>query len=189
MLLKRSKELIDLFEVDPAKQIDSLSLGNKKKVGIIQALLHEPRLLILDELSSGLDPLMQKIFFEVLMKENEKGTTIFFSSHVLNEVQKLCHRVAIIKDGRILKVEEIEKLRRSQFKKINIEFSHEKYAQFLPEHTINLQTAGRTVQFFYNGEADDLIRRLAQTGVDSLWIEEPSLEEIFMHYYEKGQER
>lgn len=184
---KRTKELISLFEVDPAKKIDSLSLGNKKKLGIIQALLHEPRLLILDEPSSGLDPLMQKIFFDVLQKENAKGATIFFSSHVLNEVQKLCHRVAIIKEGRILKVEEIEKLRRSQFKKINIEYSNEKYAQALPEHSVNFQSAGRSVQFLYNGAINDLIRKLAETGVDNLWIEEPSLEEIFMHYYEKRQ--
>ena len=184
---KRTKELIDLFEVDQSKRIDSLSLGNKKKVGIIQALLHEPKVLILDEPSSGLDPLMQKIFYDVLEKENKKGTTIFFSSHVLNEVQKLCHKVAIIKEGRILRIEEIEKLRRSQFKKICIEFSDEKHPKLEINNTTNIKAVGRTMEFLYNGKIDEIIRSLADTDVDNLWIEEPSLEEVFMHYYEKEQ--
>ena len=86
---KRTAELVELFSVDTKKRIDSLSLGNKKKVGIIQALLHKPKLLILDEPTSGLDPLMQKHFHDLLREENQQGTSIFFSSHVLGEVQKL----------------------------------------------------------------------------------------------------
>ena len=82
------------------KKIDDLSFGNKKKVGIVQGLLHEPKLIILDEPTGGLDPLMQQKFFELLKEENKKGTTILFSSHILSEVQKMCDRVAIIKDGR-----------------------------------------------------------------------------------------
>jgi ABC-2 type transport system ATP-binding protein len=96
---KRMKELIEIMDINPQKKIDDLSFGNKKKVGIIQGLQHEPKLVILDEPTSGLDPLMQQRFFDLLLEENKKGTTIFFSSHILSEVQRLCNRVAIIKEG------------------------------------------------------------------------------------------
>ncbi|MDI3536525.1 MAG: beta-exotoxin transport system ATP-binding protein, partial [Eubacteriaceae bacterium] len=98
----RIKELADIMDLDLNKRIDDLSYGNKKKVGIVQGLLHEPKLIILDEPTSGLDPLMQQKFFDLIRKENELGATVLFSSHILSEVQKLCHRVAIIKDGTIV---------------------------------------------------------------------------------------
>ena len=184
---KRINELTEAFEVDVTKKIDALSLGNKKKVGIIQALLHQPELVILDEPTSGLDPLMQKRFFEVIKEENEKGTTIFFSSHVLNEVQKLCNRVAIIKEGRILKVEEIAKLRDNQIKRIKVEFRNNLNTDlFLPE-MMNKTIEGNVIEFLFNGEIDAVIKKLSAFQVDNLWIEEPTLEEIFMNYYEKEQ--
>jgi ABC-2 type transport system ATP-binding protein len=98
---RRMKELAEIMDLDLNKKIDDLSLGNKKKVGIVQGLLHEPKLIILDEPTSGLDPLMQQKFFELLEEENRKGATILFSSHILSEVQRLCNRVAIIKEGKI----------------------------------------------------------------------------------------
>ena len=104
----RIKELAGIFEVEVNRKIEDLSTGNRKKVAIVQALLHEPRLLILDEPTGGLDPLMQNRFFDVLKDENSKGVTIFFSSHILSEVQKMCDRVAIIREGRILRVERIQ---------------------------------------------------------------------------------
>ncbi|WP_339063352.1 ABC transporter ATP-binding protein [Tepidibacillus marianensis] len=118
---QRTKELLEIFDVDANKYFSDLSLGNKKKIAIIQSLLHQPKLLILDEPTSGLDPLMQNKFFEILKEESKKGTTIFFSSHILDEVQKMCDRVAIIKEGQIVKTEEIEKLRQGNYKKISIE--------------------------------------------------------------------
>ena len=114
----RIAELSELFELDRKRKISDLSMGNRKKVSIIQSLLHNPHLLILDEATMGLDPLMQARFFELLRSENRKGMTIFFSSHTLSEVQLLCKRVAIIKEGRIIKVEDIETLRKRQLKKI-----------------------------------------------------------------------
>ena len=101
---KRIHELAKYLNLDLKKKIDDLSYGNKKKVGIIQGLLHEPKLIILDEPTGGLDPLMQQRFFDLLRDENKKGATILFSSHILSEVQKLCDRVAIIKDGKIIKI-------------------------------------------------------------------------------------
>lgn len=181
---KRIKELSDIFEVDSSKKINQLSLGNKKKVGIIQALLHEPKLVILDEPTSGLDPLMQKTFFEVLKEENKKGATIFFSSHILSEVQEMCHKVAIIKEGKILKTEEISKLRDAQFKKVMVNFNNEISDINIPG-AINTIKLGTSVKFLYNGDINALIDNLHKNKIKNLTIEEPSLEEIFMHYYTK----
>lgn len=181
---KRIKELSDIFEVDGSKKINELSLGNKKKVGIIQALLHDPKLIILDEPTSGLDPLMQKTFFEVLKEENKKGATIFFSSHILSEVQEMCNKVAIIKEGRILKTEEISVLRDAQFKKVMVNFNNELSDINIPG-AINIVKLGTSVKFLYNSDINNLIDNLHKNKIKNLTIEEPSLEEIFMHYYTK----
>ncbi|MFZ5986191.1 MAG: ABC transporter ATP-binding protein [Bacillota bacterium] len=183
---RRINELSEIFELDLNKTIDSLSYGNKKKVAIVQSLLHEPKLLILDEPTGGLDPLMQNRFFEVLKEENSKGVTIFFSSHILSEVQKMCNRVAIVKEGRILKVEEIEKLRANNYKKISVEFEHDSDAKsFNTDGMMNTNIAGKSVDFLYSGKIDELLKKLAKVQVENLWVEEPSLEEVFMHYYVK----
>lgn len=182
----RIAELSGIFELDMNKRIDALSFGNKKKVAIIQALLHEPKLLILDEPTGGLDPLMQNKFFDILREENKKGTTIFFSSHILSEVQKLCDRVAIIKEGCILKVEEIEKLRSNKYKKIKVEFRNGGSLGDLNLPSImDVKVKNKQVEFLYGGQINEIVRKLSQREIENLWIEEPSLEEVFMHYYEK----
>lgn len=182
----RIKELSEIFELDLNKPLDSLSFGNKKKVGIIQALIHEPKLLILDEPTGGLDPLMQSRFFDVLKAENRKGVTIFFSSHILSEVQKICHRVAIIKDGTILKVEEIEKLRESKYKKFKIVLRNSADKSIFNTPGIsNVTIKDHTIEFLYGGKIESMIKILSNIQIENLWIEEPSLEEVFMHYYEK----
>lgn len=182
---RRSEELCTVLELDSERKIEALSFGNKKKVAIVQALLHQPRLLILDEPTGGLDPLIQNRFFDLLREENQKGTTIFFSSHVLSEVQRLCHRVAIIKEGRILKVDHVDKLRTATYKKIKIEFSNENEAkQFnLLQGMTDLHSKGQIMEFFYGGDLNTIIRHLAPRNTKNLWIEEPSLEQVFMHYY------
>jgi ABC-2 type transport system ATP-binding protein len=113
-----------IFELDMNRKILDLSRGNQKKVSILQSLIHRPNLLILDEPTNGLDPLMQEKFFELLKEENSRGTTIFFSSHTLSEVQKMCRRVGIIKAGRLIAQEDVETLRKKQLRKVQIEFSH-----------------------------------------------------------------
>lgn len=184
----RLNGLCSIFEVETNKRIDSLSFGNKKKVAIVQALLHQPRLLVLDEPTGGLDPLMQNKFFDVLHEEKSKGTTIFFSSHILSEVEKMCDRVAIIKEGKILKIESIEKLHANKYKKLKLEHAAEdKFDDLGLSGVTALSTKGRFTEFLYSGNINDIISKLAQRKLENLWIEELSLEEIFLHYYEKEE--
>lgn len=183
---KRMKELADIMDLDLKKKIDDLSFGNKKKVGIVQALLHEPRLLILDEPTSGLDPLMQQKFFDLLLEENKKGTTILLSSHVLSEVQKLCSRVAIIKDGKIIKLERISDLTENNYKKIRIEAKAEIGPDYFNLSGVNnLEAEGKKVSFLFKGNINLIMKKLSDVEILNIWIEEPNLEEIFMHFYEK----
>jgi len=181
----RIAELSELFELDRKRKISDLSMGNRKKVSIIQSLLHSPRLLILDEATMGLDPLMQARFFELLRSENRKGMTIFFSSHTLSEVQLLCKRVAIIKEGSIIKVEDIETLRKRQLKKVRIEFADRADNEVAGLGGIENTpvVSGNTLQFMYSGDITELVFKLMGRKITDLTIEEPSLEEIFMHYY------
>ena len=181
---KRINQLLETFDLDPARRIHALSLGNKKKVGIIQSLLHQPRLLILDEPTSGLDPLMQKRFFQVLQDEHKRGTTIFFSSHVLSEVQRLCNRVAIIKDGQILKTEGMDQLRGRQFRKVRLSLRDDVQDFDIPG-VINATRENGTWHLLFNGDINHLVGKLADYDLQNLWLEEPALEEIFLHYYEK----
>ena len=182
---QRITELSELIELDLKRKIADLSMGNRKKVSIVQSLLHNPRLLILDEPTTGLDPLMQSVFFELLRAENRKGMTVFFSSHILSEVQMLCKRVAIIKEGNIIKVEDIETLRKKQLKKVHLEFEDQgkkdNFSIAGTEHVIF--GSGNTLSFMYSGNINELISRLSGIKIINLMIEEPSLDEIFMHYY------
>jgi ABC-2 type transport system ATP-binding protein len=183
--IQRINELSSWFELDLKRKISDLSMGNRKKVAIVQSLLHQPKLLILDEPTTGLDPLMQAKFFELLRLENQKGMTIFFSSHILNEVQMLCKRVAIIKEGKIIQLEDIENLRKKQLKKVFIGYtgdgSEEKI--MIPGIVDLARLPGRGISFMYSGEICELVTFLSGKSITDLTIEEPSLEEIFMHYY------
>jgi ABC-2 type transport system ATP-binding protein len=181
----RIAELSRLFELDLKRKISELSMGNRKKVSIVQSLLHSPKLLILDEPTMGLDPLMQANFFELLQSENRKGMTIFFSSHILSEVQMLCKRIAIIKEGKIIKLEDIETLRRKQLKKVHIEFRDNMNEEILSIQGIEriIARIENRLSFVYSGDINELVGLLSANKLINLTIEEPSLEEIFMHYY------
>ncbi|CAN7267082.1 ABC transporter ATP-binding protein [Paenibacillus sp. LjRoot153] len=183
---KRIKELAEIMDLDVTKKIDDLSLGNKKKVGIVQGLLHDPKLIILDEPTSGLDPLMQQRFFELLEQQNKRGATILFSSHILSEVQRLCDRVAIIKEGRIVTVEKISTLKENNFKRFKIDTAEVLDPTFFKMNGVNnIDVQGQTTSFLFKGNINQVMRKIAEIEIDNLWIEEPDLEEIFMHYYEK----
>jgi ABC-2 type transport system ATP-binding protein len=183
---KRILELAEIMELDLNKKVDDLSLGNKKKVGIVQGLLHEPKLLILDEPTSGLDPLMQQRFFELLEEENKKGATILFSSHILSEVQRLCDRVAIIKEGKIVTVEKISTLKENTYKKFKIETNIPIPIDYFNINGLsNLDTNGHVTSFLYRGNINPVLKKISDIEIGNLWIEEPDLEEIFMHYYVK----
>lgn len=182
---KRINELASILELDLNKKIDDLSYGNKKKVGIIQGLLHEPKLIILDEPTSGLDPLMQQKFFDLLKLENQKGATILFSSHILNEVQKMCDRVAIIKDGRIVQVDTIASLTENTYKKVMIESNETITKAHLDLMGItSLDIQNDSASFIYKGAIQPLLKCLSELPLKNLVIDEPDLEEIFMHYYQ-----
>lgn len=182
----RIKELAERMDLDLKKRIDDLSYGNKKKVGIVQGLLHEPKLIILDEPTSGLDPLMQHTFFDLLLEENKKGATILLSSHVLSEVQRLCKRVAIIKEGKIIKIEKISNLNENNCKKFKVELTSDiDTKHFNIGGVNNLETKDKTVSFLFKGNINMIMKKISDVEISNVWIEEPDLEEIFIHYYEK----
>ncbi|WKY44300.1 ABC transporter ATP-binding protein [Eubacteriaceae bacterium ES2] len=184
----RIKELADIMDLDLNKRIDDLSYGNKKKVGIVQGLLHEPKLIILDEPTSGLDPLMQQKFFDLIRRENELGATVLFSSHILSEVQKLCHRVAIIKDGTIVDIKDIPEMRRNNYKKVLLEFEGIiDISHFNLPGVTRLTLENNVMEFLYKGDINKIIQRLQGIKLANMLIEEPTLEEIFMHYYQKEE--
>lgn len=186
----RIKELADIFALDLDRKIIDLSRGNRKKISILQCLIHQPQLLILDEPTTGLDPLMQAKFFDVLREENSSGTTIFFSSHTLSEVQKMCRRVGIIKEGKIIAVEDIETLRKKQLRKIQVEFAHSIKSDEIECAGVTASKVDRNnLHFMFSGNMGDLLNTLAGKDIKDMIIEEPSLEEIFMHYYSDEKEQ
>ncbi|MEG0177200.1 ABC transporter ATP-binding protein [Anaerorhabdus sp.] len=175
-------ELANVLELDLNKKIEDMSLGNKKKVGIIQGLLHSPKLIILDEPTSGLDPLIQKKFFELILEENKKGATILFSSHILSEVQKICDRVAIIKEGKIISTQRISDLQQEAYKKVNFT-SRNNIDEFNLFGTSDIHIQGNSVSFIFKGDCNKLLHELTNFDLQNVEINEPSLEEIFLHYY------
>ena len=181
---KRLYELAEIMELDLHRRIDDLSYGNKKKVGIVQGLLHEPKLLLLDEPTSGLDPLMQKKFYKLIREENERGVTVFLSSHILGVVQKMCSRVAIIKEGSIVDIQDVRTLQRDNYKKIHIVADEIDEKQFDLPGVIKLEKENGAINFFYKGDINQITRAISAQDVSDVTIEEPTLEEIFMHYYE-----
>jgi ABC-2 type transport system ATP-binding protein len=185
---RRISELAQAFELDTSRRAQDLSTGNRRKVGVVLALLHRPKLLILDEPTGGLDPLMQARLFEVLGEENARGTTVFFSSHVLSEVQRFCSRVGIIKEGRIVKTEEVSALRAAQFQKVRITFAAGSDAPLNLPGILHQERHGPRLDLLYNGDVNVLVQALGERKLQSLALEEPTLEEIFLHYYETGRE-
>ncbi|MDX1651474.1 MAG: ABC transporter ATP-binding protein [Brumimicrobium sp.] len=186
--LKKIDSLADRFELDLKKDIEDLSFGNKRKVSIIQSVLHEPELLILDEATGGLDPLMQNRFFKLLEERNKEGMTILYSSHILSEVQRICHRAAIIKNGEIIKTEDIRELLKKQMKNCRIIFENKPDEVQLPENAQNEEFNGDKLMFEYLGPVKDLVKWIADQEILDVAIEEPTLENIFMNYYERDNE-
>lgn len=177
-------EIIGMLEIDINKKIRDLSLGNKKKVGILQCVMHKPRLVILDEPTSGLDPLMQNRFFEIMQRLNNEGTTIFFSSHVLSEVQKLCSRVAIIKNGSIVKVEEIDEINQKNMKIIHVSFKDGVTLESLNSMKgVKAEEADRGFRLYVTGAVGNVLKELVSREISDITIAEPTLEELFMQYY------
>jgi ABC-2 type transport system ATP-binding protein len=183
---KRMRELAQIMDLDLKKKIDDLSFGNKKKVGIVQGLLHEPKLIILDEPTSGLDPLMQQKFFDLIAEENKKGAAIFFSSHILSEVQRMCSRVAFIKEGKIIKTEKMSTLSENSYKKIIVEAKTALTKESVEINGVSrLEIKNNTANFIFKGNLNSIMKKITELDLKNIIIEEPDLEEIFLHYYAK----
>ena len=178
--------LCDRLQLDISKKVDTLSFGNRKKVAIVTALQSDPSLLILDEPTGGLDPLMQREFFDIIRERNQKGTTVFLSSHILSEVQRNCSRAAVIREGEIIACGSVEDLAKSNAKRISV------YGSFHPdglEGIKDVKMGDQSVTFLYNGDINRLLHRLSEGDISDISISEPDLEEIFLHYYEKEGDR
>ena len=187
----KAVELAERLGLDMSRKVDELSLGNRKKVGIVCAVQHSPKLLILDEPTSGLDPLMQREFFNILTEENERGATIFFSSHILSEVQNYCRTAAFIKDGKIIMSDTVDKIEETGAKKVSVIGGKSGLESILQGNDIKkyisdlkIDEEKGSADFLYNGKMPVLLDMLRSVEPKDLTITEPSLEEIFMNYYE-----
>jgi len=181
---QRMHDLSETMELELNRRISDLSYGNKKKVGIVQGLLHSPKLLFLDEPTAGLDPLMQHKFFDLIRRENARGVTVFFSSHILGEVQRLCTRVGIIREGSIVEISNIRTLQQNNYKKVSVTADGLNPAFFDLPGVTKVQTEDGTLRFFFKGDINAVLQKISSMQVADVTIEEPTLEEIFMHYYE-----
>ena len=178
--------LAQRLNLDLNRRIKGLSHGNKQKVCIIQALMYDVPLLILDEPTSGLDPLVQQEFYRILKEKNRSGKTIFFSSHILSEVEKVCSRVGIVKDGHLVEVAGLHTLIEKRLKVLEAEFSQEvDETKFLIEGVKDVRKDGCRIRLAIRGNFNEILKRLNEYQIKNLTIEDSGLEEIFMEYYEK----
>ena len=181
---KEAAELCERLDLDPTRKIGELSFGNRKKVGIVCALQHRPELCILDEPTGGLDPLIQREFYKILTERNRQGTTVFLSSHVLSEVERYCRTAAVIREGKLLVCDEVEKLSHTGAKDVTLRGVSD--FGTLPNAT-DLRREGDTVRFLYTGGAEALLKDLSALRFHDFTVTDPDLEEVFMHYYEKEE--
>ena len=187
----RAGEIASVLELPFDRPIGSLSKGNRQKVGIVQAFMHDPDLLVLDEPTAGLDPLVQQVFYRLLAQAQERGATTFLSSHVLPEVQHVADRVALVREGRLVLLEGISELRARASARLEATFAsappRDAFAGL--ESAEEVDRHGRTVLFALHGEADPLIKALARYRVTAIDSHEADLEDIFLTLYRRGDER
>jgi len=186
---KYVRELAARFECDLPRRIQGLSMGNKQKLGLLQAFMHKPELLILDEPTNGLDPLMQHQFYDLLSETKKEGRTVFLSSHILPEVEKVCDRMGIIRQGKLVTVETIETLKSHSVRKLEIHFAgtvpRDKFSNVPGVRDIVVQDNLLTCTVV--GSLDALVKAAAQFEVVNIVSHEPTLEEIFLTYYNEGK--
>ncbi len=201
---EKRQDLVARLKLDESRKIEDLSLGNLKKVGIVLALMHNPELIIMDEPTSGLDPIMQNVFYELLREERERGNTVFYSTHILSEVSKICDRVGIIRNGELIKAGPVDEISDRQLTFVTITSDeidaivaalNEKTGEATPTQAPAKEPGikvisrdGDTVRFANNLSDDELVKKLAAFRIRKILIEEATLEEMFMHYYEEGQD-
>ncbi|MCI9446464.1 MAG: ABC transporter ATP-binding protein [Lachnospiraceae bacterium] len=165
-----AEKLCSRLQLDLDKKICDLSLGNRKKAGIVCAMQHKPKLFVFDEPTSGLDPLMQSEFFKLIEEYVAEGATCMLSTHVLSEIKSYCRTAAIMKEGKLQCMDTVENLTRTNTKRVK------------------LLREGRQESFLFEGDLNELMQDLARHDIQDILIEEPSLDEIFMHFYAPGTE-
>lgn len=180
--IEEAEILCERLQLDVTRKADELSFGNRKKVAIVCALQHKPELLILDEPTGGLDPLMQKEFFDILRERNKEGATVFLSSHILSEIQRNCTWAAIIREGKIIACDSVEVLSRTSAKRVTVQG---KINFDMLEGVRDKMDMKDSVSFLYSGDMNQLLHTLAKGQVSDFSVTEPDLEEIFLHYYTK----
>ena len=189
---RRVRALADRFDLDLSRRFREYSSGNKQKLGIVLAFMHEPELLILDEPTGGLDPLNQQEFYALLRETRDAGATVFLSSHILSEVDQVCDRVGILREGRLVRVFGLDELARIRVHRVKIEFAT---GSPIPEDAVraaagvdDVSVDGRTITCTVRGMFDPLLDALGDTVVANLVSEEPSLEDVFLQFFRRGDE-
>ncbi len=185
---KWTDNLIERLQFDPGRRIRAYSHGNRKKLGIIQALMHHPRLVILDEPSSGLDPLIRSQLFEILKELNDEGVTVFFSTHVLEEVDRICHRVGMVREGRLIEVTPIDELPGRDMRLVTLKMTGEQSPEDLAGagQITRMKEKPGYYQLTTQVPVNELMRRLGELDLESIRITDPSIEDIFFTMYEDG---
>ena len=183
---EEARALSDRLQLDTSRKVDELSFGNRKKAAIVCALQSDPALLILDEPTGGLDPLMQREFFDILRERNRKGATVFLSSHVLSEVQRNCTRAAVIREGKIIACDSVDALAKTNAKRISVRGRVDLEGL---DGIRDRKAVENGVSFLYSGDMNRLIQRLSEGEISDLSVSEPDLEEIFLHYYGREGDR
>ena len=183
---KEAARLSERLELETGRKVDELSFGNRKKVAIVCALQHRPDLIMLDEPTGGLDPLMQREFFSILRERNAEGATVFLSSHVLSEVQRNCTRAAIIREGSVIACGSVGELSQTNAKRVTVRGGID--LELLPDIR-DVKRHEDSVSFLYSGEPTGLLAALSGGKVEDFTVTEPDLEEIFLHYYGKDGDK
>ena len=181
-------EIVDALKLDVHKRIGDYSKGNRQKLSLVQAFMHDPELYILDEPTIGLDPLMQQEVYKLLVKERERGKTIFISSHLLAEVERVCDRVCIIKEGEIIALESVRTLKDRMGKVMEVSFTDDVSIEELSvEGVKSIQKDGDVFKMVITGNVDNVIKRIADHQVANMNFQSFSLEHLFLEYYGNGQ--
>jgi ABC-2 type transport system ATP-binding protein len=181
-------DLVERLDLDLSKKVKSLSRGNRQKVAIVLAMMHDPDILILDEPTLGLDPLMQQTFYTILGEFKDRGKTVFLSSHILSEVERICDRVGIVRSGALVDVRAIEDLRQNKIRHMDVVFAeHVDAGEFdrLPQ-VMQTEQLDNHLRITIRGEIDDLIKHIAKHKVEDLTFTQPSLEDFFLSFYNAG---
>jgi ABC-2 type transport system ATP-binding protein len=179
-----SDRLIEIFSLDISRRTKSYSHGTKQKLAVVQAFMHDPELLILDEPTIGLDPLMQQRFYDLLIEMKNRGKTIFLSSHILSEVEKVCDRVGILREGKLVAIHEISEIKKIRLKSIEISFKQEvNKSVFKLDGVRKVEKDGNTIQLWVDSNINSILRTISEYPVENISFRDACLEDIFMEYY------